>query len=162
MKKFLNAILFIGLMVLSSLSYADYTGYNNGNALGRAEETNFNNGLQASRSGEQFTVSLIGVSNGSVSQVSSTAALLTSYTHVRIPITNAVGAVYTLANGTGGQIITFEAFGRVGSDTAVITPATATGFTTATIGANGSFVTLQYINSTVGWVILGYSSSAVS
>jgi len=160
MKKLLLS-LFCALS-FTSLAHADLTGYNNSTALGRGEEANFANGLQASRSGQQFTIGLFGVANGYVSQVESVAALPTSYSLVALPTSNSVGAVYTLANGTPGQIVKFFAIGRVGSDTAVITPATSTGFSTATLGANNSFVTLQYINSTIGWIILAYSSTAVT
>ena len=104
-----------------------------------------------------------GTVNGSVSQVSSVAALPLSYAVVAIPLTNAVGAVYTLANGTPGQVITFTEVGTVtGSDTAVITPSTKTGFSTATLSAAHQSVTLQYINSTVGWIIIGNAGATIA
>lgn len=160
MKKILSVLALSFL--LGSIAHADVTGYNNGTALGRGEEANFANGLGASRSGEKFTIGLFGVANGGASQVESVAALPLSFATVGIPLINSAGAVYTLAAGTPGQIIQFYAFGKVASDTAVITPSGSTGFTTATLSNNGSTVVLQYINSTVGWIVLSYDNSAVS
>lgn len=163
MKKFLSlALLVLAIVSFSPLAHADTTGYNNGTALGRGEEINYGLGLQASKSGEQFTIGLFGAANGYVSQVSSTAALPLSNIAVGIPLTKSVGAVYTLANGTPGQVITFIGFGKSGSDTAVITPATSTGFTTATLGNNGASFVTMYINSTQGWVPVSYDNVAVS
>lgn len=160
MKKLLS-ILFLGLFS-ASIAHADITSYTNGTALGRGEEINFANGLEASRSGEKFTIGMFGMANGWVSQVSNVAALPTSYSVVAIPLTNSVGAVYTLANGTAGQQVTFYALGKVGSDSAVITPAKSSGFTTATLSNNGASVTLEYINSTIGWIVESFDNGAVS
>lgn len=163
MKKLLSLVLLsIAVLSFSPFAHADITGYNNGTPLGRGEEMNFTNGLSASRFGEKFTVSLIGVTSGWVSQVSSVAALPLGFSSVAIPLTNAAGAVYTLANGTPGQITQFYALGKVGSDSAVITPATASGFTTATLSNNGATVVMQFINNTVGWIIISYDNGAVS
>ena len=104
-----------------------------------------------------------GTVNGSVSQVSSVAALPLSYAVVAIPLTNAVGAVYTLANGTPGQQICFVEVGTVtGSDTARITPATATGFSYVALTAVKQSVTLEYINSSVGWIMTGNAGATIA
>ena len=104
-----------------------------------------------------------GTVNGSVSQVSSVSALPLSYGVVSIPLTNAVGAVYTLANGIPGQQICFVEVGTVtGSDTARITPATATGFSYVALTAVKQSVTLEYINSSVGWIITGNAGATIA
>jgi hypothetical protein len=105
----------------------------------------------------------MGAANGgSVSQVSSVAALPLSYSVVLIPLTNSAGAVYTLANGYPGQEITFtEVGGVVGSDTAVITPAKTTGYTTVTLSAVKQSVTLSYISSSIGWIITGNAGATI-
>ena len=164
MRKFFNALslLILAIVFCTPLVHADTTGYNNGTALGRGEEINYAYGLQASKAGEKFTVGLFGSANGYVSQVSSTAALPLGFAAVGIPLTNSVGAVYTLANGTPGQIESFVGFGQVGSDSAVITPATATGFTTATLAHTGATVMLEFINSTVGWFPLSYDNNTLT
>lgn len=161
MKKLLSLLL-LSVVIFSSYAYADFTGYNNSTALGRGEEANFGFGLQATKAGEKFTIGLFGSANGYVSQVSSVAALPTSFAAVGIPLTNSVGAVYTLANGTPGQIESFVAFGKIGSDTAVITPATSTAFTTATLSNNGATVTLEFINNTVGWFPLSFDNNTIT
>ena len=106
----------------------------------------------------------MGAANGgSVSQVSSVAALPLSYSVVQIPLTNAPGAVYTLANGYPGQEITFtEVGGVVGSDTARITPATKTGFNYAALTGTTQSVTLSYINSSIGWIITGNAGATIA
>lgn len=60
----------------------------------------------------------------------------------------------TLANGVEGQVLT------IGLDTAgggdgTLTPATCTGFATVVLDDAGDNVTLQYVDDTVGWVIIG-------
>jgi hypothetical protein len=161
MKKLLSLLILASFLFASAPAFADVTGYNNGTALGRGEEVNFANGLAATKSGEKFTIGILGVSAGYVSQVSSTAALPLGYRVVGIPLSNAAGAVYTLANGTYvGQIIHFFAFGQSGSDSAVITPATATGFVTATLSHNQATVTLEW--TSVGWVVDSYDNNTVS
>lgn len=164
MKKLFNALslLVLAVFLYTPLAHADFTGYNSGTALGRGEEANFANGLQATRAGEKFTIGLFGSANGYVSQVESVAALPLSNIVVGIPLINSVGAVYTLTNGTPGQTITFVGFGKSGSDSAVITPATSTGFTTATLSNNGATFVTMYINSTIGWVPVSYDNVSVS
>ena len=104
-----------------------------------------------------------GTSNGSVSQVESVAALPLSYGVVVMPVMNSVGAVYTLANGVPGQVITFTVVNAVvGSDTDKITPATSTGFVSVTLTAVKQSVTLMFVNSSVGWIILGNAGATIA
>lgn len=65
----------------------------------------------------------------------------------------------TLANGVEGQVIT------IGLDTAgggdgTLTPATCSGFATIVFTAAGDNATLQYVDDTVGWVVLGTAGVA--
>ena len=69
--------------------------------------------------------------------------------------TTGVADAITLANGTNGQILTISHVSRGGgTGTAVLTPATANGYTTITFTASGDGVTLQY-HTTGGWHIVG-------
>ncbi len=80
-----------------------------------------------------------------------------------VPVTNAVcnaaigsaGAeAWTLANGTPGQVLQVTVK-TVGSGTAVITPATKTGFSTITLANVGDKTTLMYVDDTIGWILVG-------
>lgn len=67
----------------------------------------------------------------------------------------ATGDVVTVADGTDGQIKKFVYGAKTaGTDTLVITPATALGFTTVTLDAVGDSVILQFV-STLGWTVIG-------
>jgi hypothetical protein len=68
--------------------------------------------------------------------------------------TTAPGHALTLANGEDGQIKTIAHVASSGSGTAILTPATKTGYTTITFNALGDTVTLQYF-TTVGWLVIG-------
>ena len=67
--------------------------------------------------------------------------------------TTAPAQAITLANGVAGQIKTITHVATSGSGTAVLTPATKTGYTTITFTAVGDTVTMQYY-ATIGWVII--------
>lgn len=70
--------------------------------------------------------------------------------------TTGIGDAFTLANGVDGQVkyIFIDADGG----TAVITPATANGFTTVTLNADGDGVTLIY-STLNGWNCVGENSA---
>lgn len=59
-----------------------------------------------------------------------------------------------LGTGTQGQIITF-ALVSDGGGTYTITPDTSSGFDQVILQNRGDNVTLRYIDSTVGWIIIG-------
>jgi hypothetical protein len=92
---------------------------------------------------------------GVASTASATTVIPTSYSIVKYANSAAVGQVCTLANGTAGQTLTISLTARTGSNTLVITPATKTGFATITLDAALESVTLQYLDSTVGWIFIG-------
>ena len=54
-----------------------------------------------------------------------------------------------------GQTIVFVDILQEASGSWILTPDTTTGFTTVTLNAVGEFVTLLWVDSTVGWVIQG-------
>lgn len=85
-------------------------------------------------------------------QTATTAAvsILTSATKLT---TTAPSQAITLANGIEGQIKTIVHAATSGGGTAVLTPATKTGYTTITFTAVTDTVTLQYY-TTIGWVII--------
>jgi hypothetical protein len=76
--------------------------------------------------------------------------------------TTGVAQALTLANGINGQIKTIAHVSRgSGTGTAVLTPATANGFTKITFTAVGDSVALQYF-TTGGWCIIGSRGVTIS
>jgi hypothetical protein len=109
--------------------------------------------------GSSLQLSIAGpaINGGTTTLVSGVHAIPVINSVVSLPADNGnAGQVYTLANGSfRGQILTIVKAARTGSETAVITPTTKTGFTTITIDAANDSVTLLYIDSTIGWIQLG-------
>lgn len=68
--------------------------------------------------------------------------------------TGADGEALTLANGTPGQRLTVTLAVDGGGD-GTLTPATKTGFTSVVFADAGDNATFEYIDDTVGWVIVG-------
>ncbi|MBI1234759.1 MAG: hypothetical protein GC208_09685 [Alphaproteobacteria bacterium] len=73
--------------------------------------------------------------------------------------TGADAEALTLANGTPGQVITIS-LDTDGGGTGTLTPATATGFVSIAFADAGDNATLEYIDDTVGWIILGTAGVA--
>ena len=73
--------------------------------------------------------------------------------------TGADAEALTLANGVPGQVITI-ALTVDGGGTGTLTPATKSGFVSIAFADAGDIATLQYVNDTVGWVILGTAGVA--
>lgn len=96
------------------------------------------------------------------SMTSSETAVPTSYAYVKKAISNTVGQAGTLANGTPGQLLTLETTVVAGSGTFVLTPTTKSGFTDITFNAAGDRVTLLFVSTTTGWVIIGERSLTVT
>lgn len=92
---------------------------------------------------------------GIASTASATTTIPLSYSVVKYADSAAVGQVCTLAAGSAGQMLTISLTARTGSNTLVITPAATTGFTTITLDAALEYATLVYVDSTVGWIIVG-------
>lgn len=84
-----------------------------------------------------------------------------------VPITGRVCALttsgveaLTLANGVPGQRLTCYLASTGGDGT--MTPATKTGFTAVVFHTVGDTVALEYIDDTVGWIVLGIAGKAVT
>jgi hypothetical protein len=86
-----------------------------------------------------------------VAQTATTAAVSTVYVTTALTTTAPAQAI-TLANGVAGQIKIITHVATSGSGTAILTPATKTGYTTVTFTSVGDTVTMQYY-TTIGWII---------
>ena len=91
---------------------------------------------------------------GSVADAAGSGAIPLTHRYVAKTIGSSGVEALTLADGTPGQEI-FIACVVVGTGTATITPATASGFSVCTLIAAGDNVALRYVDDTVGWVVLG-------
>jgi len=87
-----------------------------------------------------------------IAQTATTAAVSIT-TATTALTTTAPAQSITLANGVAGQIKTITHVATSGSGSAVLTPATKTGYTTITFTNVGDTVKLQYY-ATIGWVIV--------
>ena len=84
-----------------------------------------------------------------------------------IPTTHAVVAkttggdaeALTLANAAPGQVLTIYITADGGGD-GTLTPTTKTGFATIVFADAGDRAVLQYVDDTIGWIILGLSGVA--
>ena len=87
-------------------------------------------------------------------------ALVIPVTHRHVSKTTGGDAeALTLANGVAGQMLTIDLVVDGGGD-GTLTPTTMTGFATIVFADAGDQVTLQYIDDTVGWVIVGAAGVA--
>ena len=86
--------------------------------------------------------------------------LVIPVTHAIVAKTTSAGEACTLANGKPGQVLQIYMASQSGA--ATITPATMTGFATVVLTANGDFVTLLYVDDTIGWIILGMGGAAAT
>ena len=82
-------------------------------------------------------------------------ALVIPTTHAYVAKTTGSDAeALTLANGSPGQEIVIN-ITVDGGGTGTLTPATATGWATIVMADAGDSVTVRYINSTIGWLLVG-------
>jgi len=73
--------------------------------------------------------------------------------------TGADAEALTLANGVAGQRLNI-ALVVDGGGTGTLTPTTKSGFTTIVFADKGDVVDLEYVDDTVGWVIVGSAGVA--
>jgi hypothetical protein len=78
-------------------------------------------------------------------------------THSIVEGTSGAASAWSLANGKSGQILTVVIVSDGGE--ATITPTTATGWTAAVLTDDIDSITVQYVDNTVGWVVLGTASN---
>ncbi len=71
-----------------------------------------------------------------------------------IKTTGADAEALTLANGAEGQVLTIV-LGTDGGGDGTLTPATSTSFATIVFADAGDTASLMFVDTTVGWVILG-------
>jgi len=88
------------------------------------------------------------------------ATLAIPVTHAIVLKTTGGAEALTLANGTPGQILQIVLVAQSGAGT--LTPTTMTGFATVVLTAAGDFVTLFYVDDTIGWIILGMGGAAAT
>lgn len=93
----------------------------------------------------------IGTATGTVAKASGTLAV--PVTARVVTMTSGGVEALTLADGYPGQILTLT-FVSDGGD-ATLTPTTKTGFSTVVFADVGDYVTLEFVDTTVGWVIRG-------
>lgn len=86
------------------------------------------------------------------------ATLAVPITHRFVTMTTGGVEALTLANGVPGQLITIT-LGTDGGD-GTLTPATKTGFSTIVFADVKDTATLQYVDDTIGWVLVGYYGTA--
>lgn len=96
--------------------------------------------------------------SGSVNVAADVLAIPVTHSIVR-KTTGADAEALTLANGVPGQVLVITLVVDGGGD-GTLTPTTKTGWATIVFADAGDTATLQYIDDTVGWVILGLSGVA--
>ncbi len=90
---------------------------------------------------------------GTVAVIAATVAI--PVTHRIVTKTTGAGAeALTLADGRPGQLLTITLAVDGGGD-GTLTPTTKTGFATIVFADAGDTATLQFVDSTVGWIIVG-------
>lgn len=73
--------------------------------------------------------------------------------------TGADAEALTLADGTPGQRLNI-ALVTDGGGTGTLTPATCSGFATIVLADAGDIVDLEYVDDTVGWILVGSAGVA--
>ena len=95
----------------------------------------------------------VGGITGSTTSAADSLAIPVTHSAV-VKTTGADAEALTLADGVEGQVITIV-LGTDGGGDGTLTPATATTWATIVFADAGDTASLEFINSTVGWVILG-------
>jgi len=78
-------------------------------------------------------------------------------THAYVAATAGGAVAWTLADGDPGQVLQIYS---VDANTGTLTPTTATGWATIVFTDAGDRAVLQFIDGTIGWIILGLSGVA--
>lgn len=109
--------------------------------------------------GTYFLLTGGGQTGGYTSMTSSDVAVSTSHSYIKKAIADPSAGFDsgTLADGKSGQHLTIEVTEVTGSGTWTLTPTTATGFSSILFNAVGDYVTLIYIDDSVGWIIASKS-----
>lgn len=104
----------------------------------------------------------LGFSRNGVSLVTSgITAIPLSYSVVRIA--NTGSRSMTLANSIPGKVLQIQCYsGGPTGNVITITPATSTGWSSATMNTLGHSLTLRYIDDTIGWIVVGYYGATIT
>ena len=101
---------------------------------------------------------LVGPAN--IPRLITNTAVVVASDALAIPVTNGIvtktvgsnAEALTLADGTDGQLlVVYVTLGKGGRGT--LTPSTKTGWNTAQLSDTGDTLTLQFVDSTVGWIV---------
>lgn len=114
-------------------------------------------------SGVDVTAQLEGMAGAGLTGAATTSAadsLAIPVTHrVVAKTTGADAEALTLANGVAGQRLLIYLATDGGGD-GTLTPTTKTGFATIVFADAGDFAALEYVNDTVGWILVGLGGVA--
>ena len=108
-------------------------------------------GHEAKDLAQQFAETCVVQPTGTV--VVAAAALAIPITHAAVTKSTGGAETLTLADGFNGQILSISITAAVGTGT--LTPTTTTGFVDISFIAAGDTATLMFVDSTVGWIVLG-------
>lgn len=102
-----------------------------------------------------------GLGSGGVSSVATDTTTLTTTGYSLFTVKVATTTL-TVANGQEGEIVTL--LGEEGSDTGTLTisATTKTGWTSVSMDTVRDSLTLLYLNSTSGWIIIGSNSVTIT
>lgn len=98
-------------------------------------------------------LTITGTFTGSTTVAADVLAIPVTHRYVA-KTTGADAEALTLADGTAGQRLTIELATDGGGD-GTLTPTTKTGFAAIVFADAGDVVTLEYVDDTVGWIIVG-------
>lgn len=146
MRKFvIGALVFLVILCLASTGFcaANSWGNTDTNLLLKKVVPNYLQSLGTGLTGSVTTL------------ITPTTAIPLTYDVVKITMAT---QSLTLANGTAGQVITLMTVG-VGTAVTTVTPATSTSWASLILDANTETVTLRYVDSTIGWLVV-YSTGA--
>lgn len=180
MKKLFSLLTAVVLLLACSPSFASVGVRLNGVMVGTATDININCGTPGANSvlspdGSLYNINCspnlisAGLGNlGYVSQASSAATILIGYSFIRKVIDSDGNALFTagiLPNGYPGQILTIYGAGLSPSGATTggnftITPATSTGFKSIEMSAVNDVVTFEYLNDTLGWILVSWDPGA--
>jgi hypothetical protein len=183
MKKFLNALLIVGLLFLSHSAFAEVGCKVNGSQANCKSDVITNLDFKAqvgstvlTQTGLTMPVPTLssnmfatGVANGgATSMVSTTNAVPVGYDFIKVACPSNSDPLYTaktLANGTPGQILTLEVVQLTPSNGATggnctITPTLSYGWSTLKLSAVGDIVQLHFVDTNTGWVVTTYDPGA--
>ena len=106
------------------------------------------------------SLTAIGQRGGTSAMVSGSTAIPVSVSLVQKYIgTTQAG---TLANGLKGQVLKIIVTTNDAAYVYTVTPTTKTGYSTFALDTVGDFVTLLYVDDTIGWIIIGQNGAVLA